>query len=304
MTYSPLSGVFAAAVTPLNADFSPDTDRLPEFLGFLAQRGCHGALILGTTGEGPSFSPPERQRIFSAAVRVREAYPDFSLLAGTGTPSLEETIDLNRLAFSNGFDGVVVLPPYYYRDVADDGLFAWFSQVILESVPPDGALYAYHIPAVSGVAVSVPLLQHLKESFPDRFAGLKDSSGSEEHAIRLGELFGADLTVFNGNDRLFGMALAHRAAGCITAPANILSPLLRRIWDARRGGSPTTGQEASLEEGRRILDSYPPAAPTLKGILHRKYNFPDWPVRPPLLPAGAEAVEAAINRLTAASILE
>ena len=107
MTQHPLSGVYAAAVTPLKPDLSPDLEAVAPFLSFLASRGCHGALIFGTTGEGPSFSPAEREAIWRAALQVREQAPNFRLLAGTGTPSLTETIDLTRLAFELGYDGVV-----------------------------------------------------------------------------------------------------------------------------------------------------------------------------------------------------
>ena len=130
MTAHPLSGVYAAALTPLKSDSTPDSDHLPAFLAFLADRGCHGALIFGTTGEGPSFSPKERRVVFKAALKVRETYPDFRLLAGTGTPSLGETITLTKKAFDLGYDGVVVLPPYYFRTASDEGLYNWFEQVI------------------------------------------------------------------------------------------------------------------------------------------------------------------------------
>ena len=94
-----LSGVYAAAVTPLNPDLTPDLAMIPELLAFLAERGAHGALLLGTTGEGPSFSQHEREAIFKAASKVKNKHPEFSLLAGTGTPSLEETIHLNQIVF-------------------------------------------------------------------------------------------------------------------------------------------------------------------------------------------------------------
>jgi 4-hydroxy-tetrahydrodipicolinate synthase len=135
----PLSGVYAAAVTPLNADYSPDLEAIPELLAFLAERGCHGALLLGTTGEGPSFSAREREAIWKAGLKVREEYPEFRLLAGTGTPSLDETIMLTKTAFDIGYDGVVVLPPYYFRNASADGLLAWYRQVIEKGVPSDGA---------------------------------------------------------------------------------------------------------------------------------------------------------------------
>ena len=185
MNNHPLAGVYVAAVTPLKADFSPDLEAIPSLLSFYAQRGCHGALLLGTTGEGPSFSPAEREAIFRAGVQVQEEHPDFSLLAGTGTPSLDETISLNKMAFDLGFDGVVVLPPFYFRDASEEGLFAWFSKVIEGSVPRDGTFLGYHFPAMSGVGLDISLLTRLRDAFPDRFGGLKDSSGDLAHAQML-----------------------------------------------------------------------------------------------------------------------
>ena len=138
MTNHPISGVYAAAITPLKDDFSPDLDAIPEYLSYLANNGCHGALMLGTTGEGPSFNEPERLDILKAALEIKNDFPNFSLLAGTGTPSLEETILLTKSAFDNGFDGVVVLPPYYFHQATDNGLFTWYQELINRSVPQDG----------------------------------------------------------------------------------------------------------------------------------------------------------------------
>ncbi len=298
-----LSGVFAAAVTPLNPDGSPDDAAIPDLLAFLARRGCHGALILGTTGEGPSFAPRERLEILRAAVRVREVHPGFGLLAGTGTPSLTETVDLNRAAFDLGFDGVVVLPPYYFRRVGDEGLFAWFAQVIERSVPEDGLLLGYHIPAVSGVPLSLELLVRLRDAFPGRFAGLKDSSADREQARILGQRFGADLVIFNGTDSLFAPALAAGARGCITAPANLYSPELRRIWDAAVQGNEAPEARARLDQARAILDRFPPLPAIMKALLARCCGFPRWPVRPPLVPAPEATVAQAAAELAAAGVL-
>lgn len=294
MTPGPLTGVFAAALTPLEPDFSPALDDIPQLLAFLAQRGCHGALLLGTTGEGPSFAPRERAEILQAAKRVREEHPDFRLLAGTGTPSLQETIELTRSAFDLGFDGVVVLPPYYYRNATQEGLFAWFSQVLLHAVPDGGALLAYHIPAVSGVNLSLDLLARLRDSYPDRFAGLKDSSADPEHARSLGERFGKDLAVLNGNDPLFSLALQNQAAGCITALANLYSPELRLIWEAHQVNEAAPDAQARLLAARATLDRYPPAPPLLKSVLARTTGFRRWAVRPPLLPLPVDLEEQAV----------
>jgi 4-hydroxy-tetrahydrodipicolinate synthase len=297
--FTHLHGVYAAALTPLNADLSIDPESMPRLLGFLAQRGCHGVLLLGTTGEGPSFAAHERISLFRAALAVREEYPNLRLLAGTGTPSLEETITLTRGAFDLGYDGVVVLPPYYFKKVPDEGLFAWFRLVIEQAVPAGGALFGYHFPSLSMVPFSPDLLARLKDAFPDRFAGIKDSSGDLSFAQSLGERFGSELVVLNGNDRLFSQALDAHASGCITAMANLHSPGLRRIWDARQRGERDEPAQAAIAETRLILESKPPFPPLLKALLHAQHNFPRWPVRPPLLPTSPQVLEdvlAALNK--------
>jgi 4-hydroxy-tetrahydrodipicolinate synthase len=295
--HSHLAGVYAAAVTPLNPDYSPNLEAFPDFFKFLAERGCHGALILGTTGEGPSFAAHERQAIFKAAQEARRSLPEFKLLAGTGTPSLEETVLLTQSAFEAGLDGVVVLPPYYYRNAPLEGLLKWFSEVIKRAVPQGGALLGYHIPAVSGVPLSIELLSCLKISFPDRFAGLKDSSGDPEHTQRLQASFGNELLVFNGNDRLVSLALEAGASGAITALANLRSPDLRLVWDSPSGSQERWQAQERLNAAREIMDRYPPAAPTLKALLARHFSFPEWAVRPPLLPLSPGTAENAAREL-------
>ena len=295
MTRHALSGIYAAAVTPLRRDLSPDLDSVAPFLGFLAGRGCHGALIFGTTGEGPSFSPAERAGVLRAALAVHDKYPDFRLLAGTGTPSLTETIDLTKTAFDLGFDGVVTLPPYYFRKASDDGLFNWFDLVIRKSVPTDGFLLGYHIPPVAGIGFSLELLARLKDSVPLQFAGIKDSSHDAAYLRAVSEKFGEDLAVFNGTDSDFTLALENHASGCITAPANLLSPRLREIFDEFRSAGNASTAQTSLTRQRQILEKYQPYPPLLKTLLARLYQQPLWPVRPPLVnlsEADAEKVMA------------
>jgi 4-hydroxy-tetrahydrodipicolinate synthase len=295
MTQHPLSGVYAAALTPLRSDLSPDTEAVVPFLSFLASRGCNGALIFGTTGEGPSFSPEERKAVFQAAIRVREEYPNFRLLAGTGTPSLGETIELTKLAFELGFDAVVTLPPYYFRKVNDEGLFHWFEQVIRKAVPSDGFLFGYHIPSTAGIGFSFELIARLKDSFPTQFAGIKDSSHDETFTRALGEKFGVDLTVFNGTDSDFTLALQNHAAGCITALANIISPSLREIYDLFIQGKDTSAVQAGVSEQRHLLEKYQPFPPLLKALLARYHHQPRWPVRPPLVELSKEDEEEVVR---------
>jgi 4-hydroxy-tetrahydrodipicolinate synthase len=277
----PLAGVYAAAVTPLR-DSALDLDSVPPLLNFLASRGCHGAVLFGTTGEGPSFSPIEREALMRCAREARAALPGFRLIAGTGTPSLSETIDLTKLAFELGFDGVLVVPPYYFRTATDNGLFLWFSELIQKAVPSDGFLLGYHFPRVAGIGFSLELLKRLKDAFPTQFAGLKDSSHDADLSRTLGESFGSDLAVFTGTDSYLELAMRNKAAGCITAPANLLSPDLREVWEAMRTGTDSVEAQRRVKEQRDILDKYPPFPATLKALLHRRHGLPRWSVRAPL----------------------
>jgi 4-hydroxy-tetrahydrodipicolinate synthase len=280
---NPIKGVYAAIVTPLKPDHSPDIDGLADLIHFLSNRGCHGILLTGTTGEGPSLSIDERLQIYQGAATARRNFPQLKLLAGTGTPSLEETIHLTKAVFDLGFDGVVVLPPYYFRKATDVGLFSWFSQVLDKSVPMGGVLLGYHIPPVSGVSLSFDLLSRLRDKFPDKFYGIKDSSGDQVWADSLGAHFGNDLCVLNGNDRLFSLALKAKASGCITAMANILSPLHRQVWDNYVAGIQDEVNQDKLSSAREILDHHPPMPPLLKFLLSKLHGFPCWKVKPPLL---------------------
>jgi 4-hydroxy-tetrahydrodipicolinate synthase len=239
-------------------------------------------VLFGTTGEGPSFSPSEREALMRCASEARAALPGFGLIAGTGTPSLSETIDLTRLAFDLGFDGVLVVPPYYFRKATDNGLFQWFREVLETAVPADGFMLGYHFPNVAGIGFSLDLLARLKDAFPSQFAGIKDSSHDADLARALGERFGADLAVFTGTDSYLQLAMQNKAAGCITAPANILAPDLRQVWEAMNEGNDPAQALTRVRQKRDILDKFPPFPPTLKALLHRLHGFPRWTVRPPL----------------------
>ena len=292
----PLAGVYAAAVTPLRAsDSTLDLESVPVLMKFLATRGCHGAVLFGTTGEGPSFSPSERESLMRSARAYKDQLPGFRLIAGTGTPSLSESIDLTKLAFDLGYDTALVLPPYYFRKATDDGLFAWFSELIKKAVPTDKYILGYHFPNVAGIGFSIELLARLKDAFPTQFAGIKDSSHDADLARNLGEKFGSDLVVLTGTDTYLKMAMENKAAGCITAPANLISPDLRAIWDLMNAGKDVSDAQERVNKQRHILEKYPPFPPTIKALLHRIHSLPRWAVKPPLESLSAELEEQAVT---------
>lgn len=295
----PLAGVYAAAVTPLDIDSKLDIDSLPALMEFLATRGCHGIVLFGTTGEGPSFSPSERELLMRAVRGLRDQFPGFRLIAGTGTPSLSETVDLTKLAFDLGYDAALVVPPYYFRKATDDGLFKWFSEVINKSVPSDKYVIGYHFPNVAGIGLSIDLLARLKDTFPSQFAGIKDSSHDAELARNLGTKFGHDLVALTGTDTYLKLAMENQAAGCITAPANIISPDLREVWDGMRAGQDISEAQTRVDQQRHLLEKYPPFPPTLKALLHRLHGFPKWSVKPPLETVSPELEEQVVQEFQA-----
>jgi len=292
----PLAGVYAAAVTPLRSlDSIIDHESVPVLLSFLASRGCHGAVLFGTTGEGPSFSPSERESVLRSASAYRSQLPGFRLVAGTGTPSLSESIDLTKLAFDLGYDAALVVPPYYFRKATDDGLFAWFSELINKAVPTDKYILGYHFPNVAGIGFSIELLARLKDAFPTQFAGIKDSSHDADLAHNLGEQFGEDLVVLTGTDTYLQMAMENKAAGCITAAANLISPDLRQAWDLIQAGQDPSEIQERINKQRHILEKYPPFPPTIKTVLHRLHGLPRWAVKPPLESLSDELEEKVVN---------
>ncbi len=299
----PLAGVYAAAVTPLKQTddhASPlDLESVPVLMNFLAARGCHGAVLFGTTGEGPSFSPAEREAVIRAALAARNSLNGFRLLAGTGTPSLSETIELTKLAFDLGCDAALILPPYYFRKATDAGLFDWFSEVIRKAVPADKFVVGYHIPPLTGIGFSVELLKRLKDAYPVQFAGIKDSSHDSDLARTLGETFGGDLVVLNGTDSYLQLAMENKAAGCITAPANLISTDLREVWDLMNAGKDSTEAQHRVTAKREVLEKYQPFPSILKALLHRMHKLPRWAVKPPLETTSNELEERALHEMQA-----
>lgn len=291
-TLHPLAGIYTAAVTPLKKNASTlDLNSVSALLHFFYSRGCDGALLFGTTGEGPSFSSKERADLLQTVKNIRQELNGFKILAGTGTPSLSETIELTKLAFDMDCDGVVVLPPYYFRKVTDNGLFNWFSQVIDNAVPKNKYLLGYHIPPSTSIGFSLSLLEKLKDKYPTQFAGIKDSSHDEAYVSAVGQKFGKGLLVLNGTDSYLHHALKNNAQGAITAPANLISDNLRKIWDVYQAGQDPSEIQNKVNKQRHFLEKFSPIAPMLKGLLHKIHGLPNWSARLPLQDVDEKIIE-------------
>jgi 4-hydroxy-tetrahydrodipicolinate synthase len=290
-----LKGVFCAAATPFK-DSKPDLDNLQRHIRQLIDDGCDGVLLLGTTGEGPSLGVEERTAIIETAMAFSD---ETMILAGTGSSSLDDTIVNTRRAFDLGVDAVVVIPPYYFKGVNEDGLFAFYQQLFDTAVPDDGLLMAYHIPQVTQVPITAGLLQRLIDYAGDRMAAIKDSSGDLDHSRTIIDRF-PHLRVFVGNDKVLLGGLQANAAGCITAGANVLGTLAVNVYRAFRNNDDAETPQTLLTHARSVLDQFTPASSTIKHLLSVRYQTVGWDVRPPLTPLPpqkAQELVAALQQL-------
>ncbi|MCH7487879.1 MAG: dihydrodipicolinate synthase family protein [Proteobacteria bacterium] len=297
MTKSPklASGVFAAALTPLTADLSPDVARLAGHCRWLLDHGCDGLAVLGTTGEANSFSVDERLAILEGLAEA--GIPGRALMPGTGCCAVPDTVRLTRRAVELGAAGVLVLPPFYYKNVSDDGLFAAYSEVIERVGDTRLKVYLYHFPQMSAVPIGYGLIERLLDRYPDTVAGMKDSSGDLDNMTGAARAF-PGFAVFSGSEELFLPLLRAGGAGCITAVNNVASPLAARVYAGWREGNDIEADNGLLVAVRQAIVRYPLSA-ALKEIMARLTGDGDWRrVRPPLRPmedGDAEALAGALD---------
>ncbi len=272
-----IRGIYAAVITPFGRDSRPAYDEFAAYLKHLAQRGCHGALIAGTTGEGPSLSVAERTTLFKAAARSNTG---LRLLAGAGASSLEDSIAITRAAFDAGAAGVVVIPPFFYSNPPLEGLLEFYTRLIRAAVPVDGNVLLYHNPTVSAPTIDRRLIARLRDAFPHQVVGIKDSSSDWAYTQALLDEF-PGFQVFVGDDQFLAQGLAAGAAGAITLVAGLFPDLLRTVYDLHEQGAPTTQAQERLTTARRQIDDLPRIAAT-KWLLKASKLIAHEAVRPPL----------------------
>jgi 4-hydroxy-tetrahydrodipicolinate synthase len=281
-------GVNAAALTPMRPDLSPDPDRMAAHCRWLLGNGCNGLGILGTTGEATSFGLHERKALLEAL--VERGVSAGALMPGTGCASLADTVELTRHARDQGCRGALLLPPFYYKGIPDDGLFAYFSEVV-GRVGGGIALYLYNFPQQSALPFSLSLIERLLRAFPGTIRGVKDSSGDYANMQNMVRAFAADgFEVYSGSDEFLQRILAEGGAGCITAAGNANSHWGGIVY-ARRTGPEADAAQAVLNATRKAATSVP-LIPGLREIIARSTGEADWrTIRPPHLPLDRESAE-------------
>lgn len=286
-------GIIAPVLTPFGEDGTPDSERFVEHAQWLLDDGCHALAPFGTTSEGNSIGLDERMELLEDLVDA--GIEPAALMPGTGTCSVADTVMLTQHALDLGCGGVLMLPPFYYKNPSEEGLFRYFAEVIEETADENLGIYLYHIPQVAGVGFSVPLVKRLNEEFPDTIIGLKDSSGDWYNMqALLTEV--PNLELFPGSELYLLDGLRNGAAGVISATANVAAAKMRALYD-NYDSETADALQADISAQRKAIQSFP-MIPVLKAIMAHYRNDPGWAaVRPPFEQLSSAEAERAIVML-------
>lgn len=273
---SRMKGVIAAIATAVDAAGTPDQIRSLALARYLLDNGCDGLNVLGTTGEAVSFPLAARQDLMSAYRKA--GLPMNRLMVGTGAAATADAVALTRHAAELGFAGALILPPFYYKGVPDDGLVAYVDAIVKATADKPIPIYLYHFPALSGLPWHVKLIRRLREAFGARIAGLKDSSGDMPFAREAASI-APDFDVFPSTEAGLMEARAGAFAGCISATANLNADLCARAYHGGDVGALETAVAIrKLFDGKALVSG-------IKALLAHIHGDQAWSrVQPPLAP--------------------
>ncbi|WP_372610307.1 dihydrodipicolinate synthase family protein [Halomonas sp.] len=285
--------VWSPVITPFGADLAPDTRRFVTHCQWLASHGV-GLAVFGTNSEANSMTVEEKQHLLGTL--VKGGVDPARLMPGTGQCAIGDSVALTREAVAVGCAGVLMLPPFYYKSVSDEGLFRYYSEVIERVGDSRLRVYLYHIPPVAQVPLSLALIERLRDAFPGTIAGIKDSGGDWSHTQALIDRFGGDdFAVYAGSERFLLDTLRAGGAGCISATANVNPGAIAGLaasWQAEAADE----RQQALNAVRDLFERYP-LIPAMKAATAHFSGTSDWRrVRPPLV----ELEEARATELVSA----
>jgi 4-hydroxy-tetrahydrodipicolinate synthase len=298
-TIERLRGVLSPVVTPFRPDYSPDPQRFVRHCKWLLAHGCSGLAVFGTNSEANSLSADERMTLLETL--VERGVPAAQLVPGTGLCALTESVRLTAHAVKLGCAGVLMLPPFYYKGVPDEGLYRSFSEVIQRVADDRLRLYLYHIPPVAQVPITLSLIERLLKAYPGTVAGVKDSSGDWANTKAMIDAFGRQgFDVFAGSEVFLLRTMRAGGAGCITAGANVNPHGIDKVY--RGWQSPDAeALQGAIDRVRQILQSQVSMIPALKATIAHYADDPDWQtVRPPLVELTLESRALLVSELLGA----
>jgi 4-hydroxy-tetrahydrodipicolinate synthase len=290
-------GVYAAILTPFNANLDPDLGAFVNHGRWLLANGCDGLAPLGTTGEANSLSLKQRMRIIETTLTK---LPIGRCIVGAGSCALADAVQLAREATSAGAAGVLMLPPFYYKAPSEDGLYGFYAAAIERVADPRLRVYLYHFPQLSAVPITPALIRRLKRAFGDTVAGLKDSGGDWNFSAALLKEF-PGFGVFSGSEQYLLNNLCAGGVGTISASVNVTAPLAQPVYRHWQTADADTLQ-AALTAVRVLFQDYPLIA-GLKETMALITGNPAWramlPPNVALGPADAAKLKVKLAELPA-----
>jgi 4-hydroxy-tetrahydrodipicolinate synthase len=295
-------GVYSAVLTPMDAQLAVDSRKYADHCRWLLANGCDGLAVMGTTGEANSFTVQERLKAIEDLVAA--GISAGRLMVGTGCCAVPDTIELTRHALGLGAGGVLMLPPFYYKQVSDEGIFSSIATVV-ETVGDDRLkIFLYHFPRMTGIPFSDSVLERLIAAFPGTIAGMKDSGGDWEHMRRLCERF-PGFRMFAGTERYLLNILDAGGAGCISASTNVSCPQAQEVYQAWRTENAAAAAEAQarLSEVRGALEVHP-FVPGLKQVMAQRTGDEGWMhMRPPNVPLDEASAASLMDSLQTLGVM-
>lgn len=275
-----LRGVLSPVLTPFDHDLRPSPARFVKHCRWLLKQDV-GLAIFGTNSEANSLSVGEKLSLLDALLSA--GLPAGRMMPGTGTCALPDTIELTRRAVQSGCAGVLMLPPFYYKDVSEEGLFRSFARVIDAVADERLRVYLYHIPPVSNVPIPLGLIERLLKAFPGVVAGVKDSSGDWDNTAAMVARFGSrDFDVFAGTETILLKTMRAGGVGCITATGNVNPRAILQLYRTWQEAD-AEAQQSALNRTRAIFQKQP-VIPAMKAVIAAASGDKDWAaVRPPLV---------------------
>ncbi len=280
----PIRGVLAPVVTPFKADLSPDPQRLIAHCQWLLSQNC-GLAVFGTNSEANSMAAHERSTLLDALIAA--GIDPSRMMPGTGCCSITETVTLTAHAVKHGCAGVLMLPPFYYKNISEEGLYRYFSEIVQRVGDTRLKIYLYHIPPVAMVGITPELVERLLKAYPDTIAGMKDSSGDWNNTKTFLDSFASNgFEVFVGSESFLLANMRAGGVGTISAMANVNPAAIHKLYKQWNIADNADQQQSELDVVREVFGSrkFPSMIAALKQALAIYRNDSDWArVRPPLV---------------------
>lgn len=296
MTNEKLTGVMTPILTPFNDDLSFASDLYISHAKWLLKQGIHFLSPFGTTGEALSMTVEER--LAAVDVLIDAGIDPAVLMPGTGLCNLEDTVKLCSHAIERGCRAVMTLPPFFYKNASDDGLYAYFTRLVDVVNSPDLKICMYHIPPMAGIGFTPALAGRLANDYPDVFIAYKDSSGDFENTKAV-IAAAPTVAVFPGSEHFLKEGLEHGGKGCISATCNVNPAAIRHVYDVGVGAEKDDLDKinSSMIAFRKTVERFGPI-PAMKGMLAVKREDSRWRnVRPPILPAQPSSTDTLFEEL-------